>query len=57
MLERASMPLTEDRHVSTSAEQSIWGKGSNMYGADLFGANDLPETYISHVRSTPLQLV
>lgn len=54
MLERDSMPQTDNNHSAISAEQSVWGKGSHMYGADLFGAGEMPETYTAHVRPLPL---
>lgn len=60
MLERHSMRLIDDKHTANSAEQSAWDKGSHMYGADLFGARDMPESYTAHVRpplSAFLQLV
>lgn len=54
MLERDGMPLTDDRQSATSTDQTLWGKGTQMYGGDLFGANELPETYTATVRSPHL---
>ena len=49
MLERDSIPLNDDKYSANSADHPGWSNGGQMYGGDLFAANEMPETYATDV--------
>lgn len=51
MLERDSVPQTDETHSADSTGQAGWGKASQAYGLDLFGNTEMPEAWAIQVRS------
>ncbi|KAL0052345.1 hypothetical protein WJX82_000639 [Trebouxia sp. C0006] len=46
MLERNSVPQTEELHSADLSAQAAWGKGNHAHGVDLFGdSSEMPEAW------------
>ena len=52
MLERDSVPQAEETHPADSIDQAAWGKGSQVYGGDLFGDAAMPEAWATQAGPT-----
>ena len=50
MLERDSVPQTEELHSADLSAQAAWGKGNYAHGVDLFGGgSEMPEAWARQV--------
>ena len=49
MLERDSVPQTEEPLSADSTQHAAWGKSSTAYGADLFGDGNAMEAWAPQV--------
>ena len=50
MLERDSVPQTEELHFPDLSAQAAWGKGNHAHGVDLFGGGtEMPEAWAIQV--------
>ena len=50
MLERDSVPQTEELHSADLSAQAAWGKGNHAHGIDLFGGgSEMPEAWAIQV--------
>ena len=50
MLERDSVPQTEELHFADLSAQAAWGKGNHVHGVDLFGGGtEMPEAWAIQV--------
>lgn len=50
MLERDSVPQTEELHSADLSAQAAWGKGNHAHGVDLFGGgSEMPEAWATQV--------
>ena len=50
MLERDSVPQTEELHSADLSAQAAWGKGNHAHGVDLFGSSsEMPEAWAIQV--------